>query len=66
MLEDADKEQRPPERQHVLYACGHQGGEGGGVPLMQQRTPTTCSQEMEGELHTRQRALLACVQGTEE
>ena len=65
--EDADKERRPPERQRTLNTCGHQGGEGGGGgPLTQKHMPTVHGQGLEGESQTRQRALLACGQGTEE
>ena len=55
-----------PERQHALNPCIHQGGEGGGGPLTQQRAPTMHSQGIEGDSHTRQRAILECNQGTEE
>ena len=50
--EDANKELRPPERQLVLNMCDHQGEEGGGVPLNQQRAPTAHSQGTEGNHQT--------------
>ena len=66
MPEDVDKERRPPNRPRALNARGHQGGEGGGGPLNQQRAPSTRIKVMEGDTQTRKCAPLACNQGMEE
>ena len=43
--DDDNRERRPPEQQHTLNACGHQGGGmRGGEPLTWQRAPTARSQ----------------------
>ena len=46
---DGNKERSPPNRSCALNACGHHGGEGGGIPLTCQNVHQTCSRGMEEE-----------------
>ena len=59
MQEGSNKELISPERSCMLNMGGHQGGEGGGGPLTQQRAPTVHLQGPGGYPHIWQRALLA-------
>ena len=52
---DGDEDRIPPERQRMINACDHKGGEGGG-PLTQQRALTACRQGREGDTPTRPHA----------